>query len=262
MKRIARFALFGAIGFGIGGLFPGPATLFAFAGSFQRTEIWPLVVIALAVVGFGFAARGALGGTTLGLALRRGRRMTAALALWGAIGFLIGGFVNALPMVLLEFGGGGIDFLDEALGGAVLGALGGTALGLALRKGRRRTAALALFGVIGFVAGGFLGASLCYSFLFFRSGGGMLQVAPPGIALLDGALGGAALGLALRDGRKIIDLALAGALGFWIGSLIANYLQHWLGFGFLLTVCMFSLQGIIGGASLGAALGFLEKRME
>jgi hypothetical protein len=213
-------------------------------------------------LGFGFAARGALGGTALGLALRRGRRKVAALALWGGIGFLIGGFSNVLPFFVLE--AGGIAFstdIDGALGGAVLGALGGTALGLALRRGRRRVAALALFGVIGFLAGGFLGASLL-AFLFFRSGGGMLQVASPGIALLDGALGGAALGLALRDGRKIIGLALAGALGFWIGSIIANYIHYWLGFGFLLTVIMFSLQGIIGGASLGAALGFLEKRME
>ena len=80
-----------------------------------------------------------------------------------------------------------------------------------------------------------------------------------GIDLLDGALGGAALGLALRDKREIIGLALAGALGFLIGSMIATYLHYWLGFGFLLTVIMFSLQGIIGGASLGAALGYLEK---
>ena len=196
MKKIAMFALFGAVGFGIGGLFPGPAALFAFAASFQRTD-WPSAVIALAILGFGFATEGALGGTALGLALGKGRRMTAALA---------------------------------------------------------------LFGGIGFVAGGFLGASLCYSFLFFRSGGGMLQVAPPGIALLDGALGGAALGLALRDGRKIIGLALAGALGFWLGSMIANYVHHWLGFGFLLTVFMFSLQGIIGGASIGAVMGYLEKQ--
>lgn len=258
MKRIAMFALFGAVGFGIGGLFPGPAALFAFAANFQRTEVWA-VVFAFAVLGFGFAAKGALGGTALGLALRGGRR-TAALALWGGIGFLIGGFANVLPMVLVEFGGGMIDFLDEALGGAVLGGLGGTALGLALRRGRRGVATLALFGGIGFVAGGFLGASLCYSFLFFRSGGGMFQVAPPGIALLDGAFGGAALGLALRDGRKVIGLALAGALGFWLGSMITNYLHSWLGFGFLLTVFMFSLQGIIGGASLGAVLGYLEKR--
>ena len=88
----------------------------------------------------------------------------------------------------------------------------------------------------------------------------MLQVAPPSIALLDGALGGAALGLALKDGTKIIGLALAGALGFWLGSIIANYIHHWLGFGFPLTVTMFSVQGIIGGASIGAVMGYLEKR--
>ena len=88
----------------------------------------------------------------------------------------------------------------------------------------------------------------------------MFPAVSSGIVLLDGALGGAALGLALRDRRKIIGLALAGALGFWIGLVIANYLQHWLEFGWLLLpVIKFSLQGIIGGASLGAVLGYLEK---
>ena len=63
MKRIAMFAIFGAVGFGIGGLFVGPAALFAFALGFQQTVIWPSGVIAFAVLGFGFAAKGALGGT-------------------------------------------------------------------------------------------------------------------------------------------------------------------------------------------------------
>ena len=75
MKRIAMFALFGAVGFGVGGLFPGPAALLAFALGFQQTAIWPSGVIAFAVLAFGFAAKGALGGTALGLALRKGRRI-------------------------------------------------------------------------------------------------------------------------------------------------------------------------------------------
>ncbi len=92
MKRIARFVLFGAVGFGIGGLFPGPASLFAFALGSQQTMFWPPVLI---VFGFGFVANEALGETAHGLALRKGRRMIATLALLGAIGFLAGGFVFA-----------------------------------------------------------------------------------------------------------------------------------------------------------------------
>ena len=188
MKRIAMLALFGAIGFGIGGLFPGPAALFAFAGSFQRTD-WPSAIFAFAVLGLGFAAKGALGGTALGLALSRGRRRVAALALFGSIGFLAGG--------------------------------------------------------------------LLFLFLIPR---GMYLAHSSGIVLLDGALGSAALGLALRDRRKIVGLALAGALGFWLGLMISNYFTSWLQFGWLLLpVIKFSLQGLIGGALIGAFMGYLEK---
>ena len=67
-----------------------------------------------------------------------------------------------------------------------------------------------------------------------------------------GMVGGGALGLALQNRREIIGLALAGALGFGIGGMIlyATHLDRWL---------EFVLMGIIGGAFLGAALGYLEK---
>ncbi len=174
MKRIAMFALFGAVGFGIGGLFVGPAALLAFALGFQQTVIWPSGVIAFAVLGFGFIARGALGGTALGLALRKGRRMIATLALFGAIGFLAGGllFLFLVPGVMFrevppstETGTEIWPLVVFVL--AVLGfgfvaneALGVTAPGTALRKGRKIIAALALFGAIGFLGGGFIFAFL------------------------------------------------------------------------------------------------------
>ena len=43
-----------------------------------------------------------------------------------------------------------------------------------------------------------------------------------GIVLLEGAVGGAALGFAFKDGRKkrIIVLALAGALGCWVSRFV------------------------------------------
>ena len=269
MKRIARFALFGAVGFGIGGLFLGPVALFAFAGSFQRTD-WPAAIFAFAVLGLGFAAKGALGGTALGLASRKGRRMTASLALFAAIGFLAGGllflflvpggmFRNVFSITEMGYEPTAIWLLVAAVFG-VLGfglaaneLLGQTAPGLTLTRGRRRVAALAILGAIGLLVGGLLWA--------FLSPGGMYLAKSSGIILLDGALGGAALGLALRDKRKMIDLTLAGAFGFWLGLMIADYFTTWLQSGWLLLpVIKFCIQGIIGGASLGAILGYLERQ--
>ena len=269
MKRIAMFALLGAVGFGIGGLFPGPAALFAFAGAFQRID-WPSAIFAFAVLGLGFAAKGAFGGTALGLASRKSRRMTASLALFAAIGFLAGGllFLLLVPggmfrnvfsitemgykptvvwlLVAVVFGILGFGLAANEL-------LGQTAPGLTLTRGRRRVAALAILGAIGLLVGGLLWA--------FLSPGVMYLAKSSGIILLDGALGGAALGLALRDKRKMIDLTLAGAFGFWLGLMIADYFPTWLQSGWLLLpVIKFCIQGIIGGASLGAILGYLERQ--
>ena len=64
--------------------------------------------------------------------------------------------------------------------------------------------------------------------------------------------------LGLKDKMKIIGLALAGFLGFGIGWLIANNLSYrydW----WLQAIVRFTLSGIIGGALLGATLGYLER---
>ena len=87
-----------------------------------------------------------------------------------------------------------------------------------------------------------------------------------------GMIGGAALGLALRNWRKTIALALAGALGFGIGIMILMFIPlHFVLDVFytlteaeiLLGVNKFTLMvtiiGIPGGASIGAVLGYLEK---
>ena len=178
-KRIIRFALFGAIGFGIGGIIIGMG-----------------LSVSLVVGGIGFAAMGALGGASLGLALRR---KVATLALLGAIGFLTG--------ILAGF------FIGEELGGENLG--------------------LAIF-------------------LAFA---------------VTGMIGGAALGLALRNWRKIIGLALAGALGFGIGMMILMFIPHVLifiplEFEFNIFAVMVHFSGIPGGALIGATLGYLEKERE
>jgi hypothetical protein len=75
---------------------------------------------------------------------------------------------------------------------------------------------------------------------------------------------GIALGLTFLDLNKIIGLGLAGALGFGIGMLIVYPSFHpWTGLGIpgnLKPWFGWILWGVIGGAFLGAALGYLEKR--
>ena len=148
----------------------------------------------------------------------------ARFALYGAVGFGVGGLLaEALPLL------GPVAYVAR-------GALGGAALGLALR---RRAIALALAGGIGFGAG--LLALL--PLVFDNPFGGVWDDAFFGAIV--GTILGIALGLALWDWQKIIGLALAGALGFGIGGMIIS-----LGW---------TLMGVTGGAFLGAALGYLER---
>jgi hypothetical protein len=135
------------------------------------------------------------------------------------------------------------------------GACGGAGLGLAL-KSWKRVAALALAGAVGFGVGNLFFFALAFLFDIPLVGAGM------------GALGGLILGLALADWRKVLLLGLAGMVGFGVGGAIAAALgMSVLGIDWeqpplllLVYVLVMGMVGIIGGASLGAALGFLENR--
>ncbi len=157
-------------------------------------------------------------------------------ALFGAVGFGVGGLIGEALV--------GVAGSSSLLGVPIMGAIGGATLGLALR---RKVATLALVGAIGFLAGPLAGMFV-WGFAGGKDLAGVLFLA------VTGMIGGAALGLALRNRREIIGLALAGALGFGISGIFL-YTTHldltpWLGF---------VLMGIIGGAFLGATLGYLEK---
>ena len=188
MKRILRFALFGAIGFGIGGLFLGMVGVLEFNLRFPHLARWAIELLA-------FVVKGALGGTALGLALGRSKKT------------------------------------------------------------------LALFGSGGFLAGGLLA--------LFWEPAGIRYTVFSGIALFEGALGGAALGLALKSGTKIIVLAIAGSLGILIGMMIANYVLYngdaidisnfFLIFS-LLDAAALTLEGVVGGALIGMALAYLDRK--
>jgi hypothetical protein len=135
------------------------------------------------------------------------------------------------------------------------GACGGAGLGLALRSWKR-VAALALAGSLGFGVGNIFFFVLAFLFGF------------PLVSIGMGALGGLMLGLALADWRRVVLLGLAGMVGFGVGGAIAAALgMPVLGIEWdqsslllLLYALVQGMVGIIGGASLGAALGYLENR--
>jgi hypothetical protein len=188
--------------------------------------------------------------------------------LFGAVGFGIGlavaGFFNSgfIAITAPMFPPGrGVEpppwWMSQipSLSWFIAGACGGAGMGLAL-KSWKRVAALALAGCVGFGVGNFFFFVLAFLFGFPLVGTGM------------GALGGLMLGLALADWRKVLLLGLAGMVGFGVGEAIAAALgMPVLGIDWeqpplllVLYVLVQAMVGLIGGASLGGALGYLENR--
>ncbi len=141
--------------------------------------------------------------------------------IFGAIGFSIGVVIA------------GAGFLIP-----VGGAVGGASLGLALED-KSKVAILALLGA--------LGATLGVIVVFIA--GSPVWNSPVRMAAVIGAMVGASLGLAFWDWKRVLALTVAGAAGFGLGGAIGGASPSWL-----------LAQGVIGGASLGAALGYLERR--
>jgi hypothetical protein len=81
------------------------------------------------------------------------------------------------------------------------------------------------------------------------------------IAAIVGAIVGASLGLAFGDWRTVLALAVAGAVGFSVGNLPADFIRFSIPMLRQLGEAgSIAITGTIGGASLGAALGYLEQR--
>lgn len=155
----------------------------------------------------------------------------------GAIGFGAGAAIITFGGVLIPFAG----------------ALGGASLGLALQE-RRKTASLA-----------FPGSRRIYLSLIAHSGsarGGAIggassffTYASLPLGAIFGVVVGAAVGVAFRNLRRIAVLAVAGGVGFGVGLAVGFFIRDSLPMvgGMSLIVA-----GVIGGALLGAVLGYLE----
>jgi len=165
--------------------------------------------------------------------------------IFGAVGFGIGGAIAGASgdAMLLSF--------------FAMGVLGGASLGLAASD-MRSIATLALTGALGFGTG-FLAAFAIVLLVWDPFGNGF-------IGAVGGLLGGASLGVASRTWRRIVLLAVVGGLGFGIGWGAVNVLSQPLvepgasGVTFWWSILFMTIEDAIGGASLGAALGYLENR--
>ena len=181
--------------------------------------------------------------------------------LFGAVGFGIGGTIAGAcwPLAFYTMGASALLFV-------LSGAVGGVSLGLAL-KARRRTMSLALFGILGFGGGGIVALLVAFGIVVpIPALTGSVDYGVRGVmGLLGGAVVGGSLGLAFGGGRRIATLAVAGAVGFGAGAIVGVIcVRAIFGVDFLVgdpgTIMLYALTGVIGGASLGAALGYVENR--
>ena len=123
-------------------------------------------------------------------------------------------------------------------------------MGLAL-KDFGRVLILALLGALGLTVGIMAGLIL----------GSFFNYSAVAIAAIVGAVVGASLGAAYIDWRTIVALVVAGAVGFSVGNSAAwvRYFIPMIGTD-LGEAGSIAITGTIGGASLGAALAYLERR--
>jgi len=174
-------------------------------------------------------------------------------ALWGAIGFAVGGAIAGSLQ---------LDVKNPAnpLTMSVMGAIGGASLGLVLRSWKK-AGLMALAGGVGFAVGSLPSAMMIAFGLPHVKGNVYLGPIVFGVIILfiygaiQGIAGAASLLIALRNLRTTRTLILAGAIGFAIGAQAA---WGWaMGLSIEITLAIW---GAIGGSALGASLGYIEKR--
>jgi len=139
------------------------------------------------------------------------------------------------------------------LGFAILGAIGGVSFGATLQEWKK-VWILALTSAIGFDIGLLMGLFIPMTIWEPANGQSFL------IGTIGGAIGGASIGIALRDWKRTGLLALSSAIGFSIAVWCTWYTMRGFTPQILGGAITLAIWGAIGGAFLGLALGFLEKR--
>ncbi len=165
-------------------------------------------------------------------------------ALLGIIGFGAGGAIGGALWVAFD---------APHLGFAILGALGGASLGLA-SQGWKRVWVLALACGIGYDIGFLIGFFIPLAVWEPLHGQGLL------VGATGGFLGGASIGIVLKDWKSAGVLSLASTIGFSIAVWFTWDRLRGLTPQVLWGAITLAIWGAIGGACLGLALGFLEKR--
>lgn len=166
------------------------------------------------------------------------------LVVSGTLGFGIGGAIGGAIWVAFD---------APHLGFAIFGALGGVSLSLSLADWKA-TILIAVACAVGFDIGFLLPFFISLVIWEPMYGQGLF------LGGIGGAIGGVSLGLSMKEWRKTWLLALAGAIGFGIAAqafwdILRGLVPH-----VLWGAITLAIWGIVGGASLGAALGYLEKR--
>jgi hypothetical protein len=183
--------------------------------------------------------------------MRRARFIRFVLL--GASGFAVAGALVGVSWPLLPLTAGA-SLLLVILAGAIAGA----SLGWALED-RRKTVILAALGAAGFTVGGIVAVFAGFIGLLPATEGGALNAMGAGASgVIVGAVGGASLGLAFGDAKRVAILVLAGALGCGMGLLIKFSLEGTFQLGFF-REALLATAGIIGGAVMGATVGYLER---
>jgi len=136
---------------------------------------------------------------------------TTKFALWGAVGFGVGGAIGGITIVLTEYTGPLLMMKLWFLGLGVFlqGAFGGLALGVANRLSLKRIIVIVISTGTGFIAGLWAGFGI---YFIMSMGYRLATFSIVSWGVIAGAIGGLGLGLAIWGWDKILVLTFVGAL--------------------------------------------------